>query len=326
VEKKVKTVLFVCTGNTCRSPMAEALANDYLLKHKSEKEPPRIISAGLSAFPNVPASPQAREVMLELGLDISAHQARLLTAELLEEAALILTMTAEHKKYIEEILTTMKKDSKVYLLKEYALGDEVQNLPASYTEKETNSQDMDILDPFGQSVEVYRACAQELSTYISQALERFRRCFYLKIALGSDHGGFNLKEEIKKWLEEKDYGFTDYGTYSTESCDYPDVALKVARAVAAGECTHGILVCGTGIGVSIVANKVPGIRAALCHDTFSARASREHNNANVLALGERVIGRGLALDIVETWLNASFSGGRHQRRVDIINALDEKKG
>ncbi|MGI6145648.1 MAG: ribose 5-phosphate isomerase B [Clostridia bacterium] len=148
----------------------------------------------------------------------------------------------------------------------------------------------------------------------------------MKIALGSDHGGFNLKEEIKKWLEEKGYSFIDYGTYSTESCDYPELALKVAHAVADGECTHGIIVCGTGIGVSIVANKVPGIRAALCHDTFSARACREHNDANVLTLGERVIGRGLALDIVETWLNASFSGGRHQRRVEMIKALDEKKG
>ena len=148
----------------------------------------------------------------------------------------------------------------------------------------------------------------------------------MKIALGSDHGGFNLKEEIKKWLKEKGYCLMDYGTFSTESCDYPDIAAKVARAVASGECTHGIIVCGTGIGVSIVANKVSGIRAALCHDTFSAKAAREHNDANVLTLGERVIGRGLAIDIVETWLEASFSGGRHQRRVDIINDLDKKKG
>lgn len=147
----------------------------------------------------------------------------------------------------------------------------------------------------------------------------------MRIALGSDHGGYNLKEEIKQWLAEKDYSFEDYGTYSTESCDYPDIALTVAQAVASGDCNLGILVCGTGIGVSIVANKVPGIRAALCHDTFSAKASREHNNANILTLGERVVGRGLALEIVETWLGATFSGGRHQRRVDKIMALDEKR-
>lgn len=147
----------------------------------------------------------------------------------------------------------------------------------------------------------------------------------MKIALGSDHGGFNLKEEIKKWLQEKGYSYEDYGTFSTDSCDYPDLAVAVARAVASGECTQGILVCGTGIGVSIVANKVPGIRAALCHDTFSAKASREHNDANILTLGERVIGKGLALEIVEAWLGASFSGGRHQRRVDKIMALEGNK-
>lgn len=147
----------------------------------------------------------------------------------------------------------------------------------------------------------------------------------LRIALGADHGGFQLKEEIKKWLTEKEeYQIQDFGTYSTESCDYPDIALAVAQAVAGKECDLGIIVCGTGIGVSIVANKVPGIRAALCHDTFSAKASREHNDANVLTLGERVTGRGLALEIVEAWLKASFAGGRHQRRVDKISALDQR--
>lgn len=148
----------------------------------------------------------------------------------------------------------------------------------------------------------------------------------LKIALGADHGGFQLKEEIKQWLTDKEeYQIQDFGTHSTESCDYPDIALAVAQAVAHHDCDLGIIVCGTGIGVSIVANKVPGIRAALCHDTFSAKASREHNDANVLTLGERVTGRGLALEIVEAWLKASFAGGRHQRRVDKIAALDQRE-
>jgi ribose 5-phosphate isomerase B len=148
----------------------------------------------------------------------------------------------------------------------------------------------------------------------------------LKVALGSDHGGYQLKEEIKKWLTERkeQYECKDFGTFSADSCDYPDIAKPVAEAVAAGECALGILVCGTGIGVSIVANKIPGIRAALCSDTFSAKASREHNDANILTLGERVIGRGLALEIVEAWLKTPFAGGRHQRRVDKITALDQR--
>jgi len=140
----------------------------------------------------------------------------------------------------------------------------------------------------------------------------------LKIAIGADHGGYVLKEEIKKWLAEKSYSYEDIGTHSTASCDYPDIAGAVARAITAGQCERGIIICGTGIGVCIAANKVEGIRAALCHDTFSARASREHNDANILTMGERVIGRGLALDIVAVWLESQFTGGRHQTKVDNI--------
>lgn len=144
----------------------------------------------------------------------------------------------------------------------------------------------------------------------------------MRIALGADHGGYVLKEEIKKWLAAQGYEYQDYGTHSADSCDYPDIAAAVAGSVASGQCEKGIIVCGTGIGVSIAANKVKGIRAALCHDTFSARASREHNDANILTLGERVIGRGLALDIVDVWLCSEFAGGRHKARVDKITALE----
>ncbi len=146
----------------------------------------------------------------------------------------------------------------------------------------------------------------------------------MKIALGSDHGGLNLKKEIIKHLECKNIEVTDFGTYTEESCDYPDYALKVAEEVAAHNFELGILICGTGIGISISANKVPGIRAALCSDTFSAHATREHNNANILALGERVVGRGLALDIVDAFINAKFEGDRHQRRIDKITEIEKK--
>ncbi|ERK32212.1 MULTISPECIES: ribose 5-phosphate isomerase B [Clostridium] len=146
----------------------------------------------------------------------------------------------------------------------------------------------------------------------------------MKIAIGCDHGGYNLKGEIINYLESKSIEYKDYGTFTKESCDYPDYALNVAEAVVSKEYDFGILICGTGIGISIAANKVPGVRAALCSDTFSAHATREHNNANILALGERVVGPGLAIDIVDTFLNSEFQGDRHQNRIDKITKIEEK--
>lgn len=139
------------------------------------------------------------------------------------------------------------------------------------------------------------------------------------LAIGSDHGGFELKNAIMKHLEKRGIEYKDYGTYSSASCDYPVYGKAVANAVASGECDRGILICGTGIGISITANKVPGIRAALCGDCFSAEATRQHNNANILALGARVTGEGLALKIVDTFLDTPFSNDeRHIRRISMI--------
>jgi len=139
------------------------------------------------------------------------------------------------------------------------------------------------------------------------------------IGIGSDHGGFALKQEIIAYLKEKGLEFKDFGCYDEKSCDYPEYAHAVAHAVADGECEKGILICGTGIGISMAANKVKGIRCALCHDVFSAKATREHNNANILAMGGRVVGPGLALMIVDTFLNTEFSNDeRHIRRINKI--------
>ena len=139
------------------------------------------------------------------------------------------------------------------------------------------------------------------------------------IAIGSDHGGFELKREIMAHLDKRGLAYKDFGTYTPDSCDYPVYGRAVAKAVASGECERGIVVCGTGIGISITANKVPGIRAALCGDCFSAEATRLHNDANVLALGARVVGPGLALKIVDTFLDTAFSGDeRHLRRISMI--------
>ena len=144
----------------------------------------------------------------------------------------------------------------------------------------------------------------------------------MKIAIGSDHAGLKLKKELMKHLEQKKIEFEDFGTYTEASCDYPDFAVKVADEVAAKKCDFGILVCGTGIGIGMAANKVKGIRAATCSDTFSAHACREHNDANILTLGERVVGVGLALDIVDIFLNTSFEGGRHANRVNKIMEIE----
>lgn len=147
----------------------------------------------------------------------------------------------------------------------------------------------------------------------------------MKIALASDHGGFALKQSVKKFLTENGYEAVDFGTTDENSCDYPDFALLAAEAVARGECERGILVCTTGIGISIAANKVPGIRCALCTDATCARLTREHNDANILALGGGIVGVNLALDIVKTFLETEFSHlEKHQRRIDKISAIEKK--
>ena len=139
------------------------------------------------------------------------------------------------------------------------------------------------------------------------------------IALGSDQAGYNLKQEIIKYLEEKGLQYKDYGSFSEDPVDYPVYGKKVAHAVADGECEKGILICGTGIGISIAANKVKGIRAAQCHDCFSAEATRLHNDANIVAMGARVVGPGLAVKIVDTFLNTEFSGAeRHARLIAML--------
>ena len=145
------------------------------------------------------------------------------------------------------------------------------------------------------------------------------------IALGSDHGGFQLKEEIKGHLTAIGMEFRDFGTLDGASCDYPDIAEAVAKAVASGEYDRGLLFCGTGIGISIAANKVKGIRAACCSDCFSAKYTRLHNDANILCLGGRVVGPGLATEMVDLFLETKFEGGRHEGRMDKIRKIEENE-
>jgi ribose 5-phosphate isomerase B len=145
------------------------------------------------------------------------------------------------------------------------------------------------------------------------------------LALGSDHVGLSLKEEIKKYLDEKGIQYKDFGCYSTERTNYPVFGQKVAQAVVSGECNKGILFCGTGVGISLAANKVKGIRAVVCSDCYTAVLSRQHNNTNILSLGSRVVGVDLAKMIVDGWLGADYEGGRHQTRVDMLGEIEEGK-
>ncbi len=143
------------------------------------------------------------------------------------------------------------------------------------------------------------------------------------IVLGCDHGGLNLKAYIEKYLDENGIKYEDVGTYSPESCDYPDIAKAAAEKILSGEAEKGILICGTGIGMSIAANKIKGIRAAHVTDTYSAKMSKEHNNAHIICLGERITGLDLGLEIVKAYLSAEFQGGRHEKRVEKIMNLEK---
>ena len=146
----------------------------------------------------------------------------------------------------------------------------------------------------------------------------------MKVAMGSDHVGYELKQIVRAHLESKGHECVDYGSYSPERCDYPVYGEKVGRAVASGECDLGVLICGTGIGISLAANRVPGVRAAVCSETYSARLTREHNDANIIAFGARVVGEGLALNIVDAFFDTEFQGGRHAERVALLEAIERK--
>lgn len=146
----------------------------------------------------------------------------------------------------------------------------------------------------------------------------------MKIGIGNDHSAVEMKNEIKAYLEEKGHEVVNFGTDSTASCNYPEYGEAVGRAVASGEVDCGVLICGTGIGISLAANKVKGIRAAVCSDPCSARLTKQHNNANIIAFGARIVGIELAKMIVDAWLDTEFEGGRHQTRIDMISAIEER--
>ena len=314
------TILFVCTGNTCRSPMAEYLLKDML--RNREIDDWTVKSAGIAVFSGGDMSSKALKVLKEDKIEVDDHKATQINNDLLKEADIILTMTSSHKEHLRSIKEISEK--KLYTLKELIEDDD----------------ELDILDPYGQSLKVYKDTRDEIREALNSLLSKLHELIskkgknhlgenniirgdIMKIAIGSDHAGYQLKEEIKSLLEEKGLFYQDMGTDSEESVDYPDFAYKVANGVAEGKFDKGILICGTGIGMSIAANKVDGVRAALCHNVFSAKATRNHNDSNVLTMGSRVVAKGLAKEIAKAWLGEDFDGGRHQRRVGKIDQIEK---
>jgi glycine hydroxymethyltransferase len=304
---RMKTILFVCTGNVCRSPMAEGLFRKIV----GGRNEFRVMSAGLGAVDGQPPSSHAVRAMGELGVDIAGQRSRMLTAALVQEAHYIFGMTRGHVDGIT--LLYPQAADKTFLLREF--------------DETLESFEKDIPDPIGASFETYCECRDQIEQGIASLLnfiEQTSRTALpmtdpirpLTLAVGADHAGYELKETLKELLVARGAAVTDLGVTSRDPADYPDSAQAVARSVAAGQHELGLLVCGTGIGMSIAANKVPGVRAALACNPAMATLARQHNNANILCLGGRTIDADQARKALEAFLDARFEGGRHERRVN----------
>jgi RpiB/LacA/LacB family sugar-phosphate isomerase len=308
----MKTILFLCTGNVCRSPMAEGIFRHAVAGRGDF----RIVSAGLGAVDGQPPTHHSVQAMKEIGIDISRQRSNALTAELVRSADLILGMTHSHTDTV--MLLYPSAAEKTFLLREF--------------DDTLEPYEKDISDPIGSPYDVYVECRDQIEQGIVTLIKFMEQSNLLQksdhqsntstvnVALGADHGGFEIKEVLKAHLRSLGLTIADHGTDSKESCDYPDYALAVAKSVAAGTAELGLLVCTTGIGVSITANKVAGIRAALVTDAATAAMTRQHNDANVLCLAGKTTSPDLAKKILDAFLGAKFEGGRHERRVRKMDA------
>jgi glycine hydroxymethyltransferase len=302
----MKTILFVCTGNVCRSPMAEGIFR-HIMKGRRDFQ---VMSAGIGAIEGQAPSHYAVQAVKELGIDISKQRSRMLTAELVQQADYIFGMTHSHVDSV--YLLYPQAAEKTFLLREF---DETLDV-----------FEKDISDPIGGSFEVYVNCRDQIEQGIASLLRFIDQGEgaggaepeagpAVTFALGSDHGGFELKETLKRHLTSSGVSVTDVGTHSSESTDYPDYARTVSQNVVNHRAELGLLVCTTGVGMCMAANKVPGVRAALVFDEKMASLARQHNDANVLCLGAKITAPEQAKKIVDAFLNAHFEGGRHERRV-----------
>ena len=309
----MKTILFICTGNVCRSPMAEGLMRAALGNNPHY----RIASAGIGALDGQPVTPESEQAMAEIGLNIGNHVSQSLRVPLVEAADFIFTMTRQQQDTIQTFYPMAAE--KTLLLREF---------------EDTEVIGRDVADPIGQSLDVYRRTRDQIKQALPSILEFIKSTEVhrespaprqvSRVAVAADHGGVELKEVVKDWLVQHGYQFHDFGTHSPEAVDYPDYAFVVAREIAAGNFDRGVLICKSGIGMSIAANRVIGARAALVNTEAWAKLSREHNDANVLALGARLTAVDEARELLRIFLVTEYQGGRHQLRIDKISALDTR--
>jgi glycine hydroxymethyltransferase len=289
----------------------------------------KALSAGISAIPNQPPSPNAQAAMREIDIDISGQRSTPLSKELIDEADAVFVMTRTHLDAIAMLFP--KALEKTYLLRDFA--------PKTPSEKKYEIS-REISDPIGGGIDVYRKTRDQIIaampgvyTFVKNMQPRNKSTptqpasalQELKIILGADHGGYQLKNHLYELLQQAGYNSKDIGTHSADSVDYPDYAARVARAVASGEADIGLLVCRTGIGMSIAANKIPGARAAVVHTPLEASLARQHNSANILCLGADCIPADDAVAIVQAFLDSTPLAGRHAQRVDKITALEDHR-
>ncbi|MDP2872871.1 MAG: ribose 5-phosphate isomerase B [Bacillota bacterium] len=353
----LRRILLLCTGNTCRSPMAAGLLRAALRDRFGERaDKVEVRTAGVSvACPGEGASSHAVQVLSERGISLAGHRARQLTPADLGWAELVLTMTRAQKAAVLR-LDPLAAD-RAFVLREFTAPAPAAAGPdqaACYADADA---DVDVADPIGRGLDAYRAAARDLEKELARLVEliageegsvlpaitavgaeaRARPehtagitqqgpAPALSLAVGADHAGYQMKHELTGIAVAMGYEVVDFGASGPASVDYPDFAAKVAATVATGRCRFGLLVCGTGIGMAIAANKIRGIRAATCNDLFLARMARKHNNANVLCIGARVIGAGLAGEVLRTFLSTPFGGERHERRVRKICDLELPPG
>ena len=293
--------------------MAEGLFR-HAMKDRTDYQ---VVSAGVGAMDGQPPSTHAVRALKELGIDISQQRSRVLTPELIERADYIFGMTHTHVDSINVLFPNVAE--KTFLLREF--------------DETLDEFEKDIADPIGGSYETYAYCRDQIEQGIfslirfveqmSQPRASRQPAGKTLCAIGCDHAGFRLKEAVKDYLLEKGFSLTDAGTNTPEPCDYTDFANAVGELVAAQRCEFGILICSTGIGMSIAANKFKGIRASVCTSQYMAKMTRQHNDSNILCLGGKITGIFEILEIVDAWLENEYIAGRHEISLGLLRELEQ---